>query len=258
MQSAVLSSPQRPKIMSRWLVNASPNPAAPVRLFCFSYAGGGASTYARWSADLPTDVDVWAVQLPGREGRFRDPVETRMPVIVEALVDAVGDLGDKPFAFFGHSLGGLIAFELARALGQRGLRGPRHLIVSGKQAPGSRPRRGPIYHLPDDRLIEELQRYNGTPKAILENSELMPLLLPMLRADVTLFDCYQYQASDPVGCPITAFGGDDDRFVAIEDLDDWHKQTSAEFRKVIFQGDHFFIHSRRAEVLDEVARVLES
>jgi len=226
---------------SPWFVSTCSRPEANVRLFCFPFAGGGSSVFSTWKGQLD-NVDIKAVQLPGRESRFRDTPISDFNVLMPLLIEAIEGYLDKPFVFFGHSLGGLIAFELARHLRDRSLALPEHLIISGKQALGVTPRRKPICNLPDEEFIIELEKYAGTPKEILASKELMQLLLPMLRADVTLFDLYKKRdPQPPLSCPITVLGADDDPFVATEDLPGWKSQTSSDFDLRILSGDHFLL-----------------
>ncbi|HTE42470.1 MAG TPA: alpha/beta fold hydrolase [Steroidobacteraceae bacterium] len=238
-----------------------PNPDATVRLFCFAYAGGGASMYARWHRFLPAYAEVVSLQLPGRENTFRASVLTDMETVVAECVRVVLNRSNLPFAFFGHSLGGLLGFEIARALQRRRAALPETLYVSGVRAPFLPPRRKPICELSDAEFVAEIRKYNGTPESVLQNRELLPLVLPALRADTTVFDRYRYRRDDRLSCPIVAFGGNNDPFVNMEELTGWEAETSADFRYRVFEGDHFFIHPHERELQQEVssglARVLE-
>lgn len=243
-------------LSSPWLVTPRPNPSARARLFCFAYAGGGASIFSTWPQALPPSVEVVAVQLPGRENRFLEPALSDLPAVVRHVADAVGSQLDRPYMLFGHSLGGLIAYELVRTL-QTQLRAlPLGVLISGKRAPQLPARLRALSRLPDDELIRELENYKGTPASVLENRELMELILPRLRADATLFDDYCYEDRGLLPCPITAFGGTDDAHVSVEELLGWSELTD-EFGHRLFDGDHFFIHSHRDEVLGAVADVVE-
>src|SRR5262245_53644991 len=159
----------------RWFPSLRPGSDADVRLFCFPYAGGGASVYRGWAGCLPGSVDVCPVQLPGREARFREPPFARIGPLVEALAASIRPWLDRPFAFFGHSMGALIAFELSRRLQhEHGLQ-PVRLFVSGCAAPQVQTEREAIHALPADQFRQELRRLNGTPAAVLEDDELMEL-----------------------------------------------------------------------------------
>jgi medium-chain acyl-[acyl-carrier-protein] hydrolase len=241
-----------------WLPFARPDPTARLRLFCLPFAGGGATVFRSWSQGLPPTVQVCAVQPPGRETRFREPAFTRMPPLVAALADALGPHLGRPFALFGHSLGALVSFELARELRRRGLRSPEGLIVSGHGAPHVPPRRRPIHALPDDEFRAELRHLNGTPAAVLENEELMRVLTPTLRADLAVAETYAPAPGPPLDCPMLALGGAQDTFTPLPDVDAWREHTRAAFDLRVLPGDHFFLLSHRPALLQLLSHHLES
>ena len=196
---------------SSWVKSPKPNPAARLRLFCFPHAGGGALTYRMWPEALPADVEVCAVQLPGRDGRIEDPAIDNLDALVDALVPELLPLLDRPFALFGHSMGAMISFEVARRLRARQLAVPQRMFVSGRRAPQLPPedeRR--TFDLPKDEFVEELGRLNGTPREVLEHPELLELLLPILRADFSVCQTYVYAPGEPLDVPITVLGGLED------------------------------------------------
>ena len=242
---------------NRWWVVRRPNPSADLRLICFSYAGGGASAYANWHSSLPANVEVVALQLPGRETRFREPLLADLAVVVDKIEFAIAPLMDRPCVFFGHSLGGLIAYEVAKRLRDRERDLPKRLIVSGKRAPQYPPRRMAISLLPDADFVREIANYDGTPDDLLGNAEFIELILPRLRADARLFDDYVYSPCEILPCPITAFGGDSDVHVNRPELLGWAELTSA-FDWRVFNGGHFFIKSGEAIVLRELAQILSA
>jgi medium-chain acyl-[acyl-carrier-protein] hydrolase len=238
----------------RWFPFIRPRPGAEVRLFCFPYAGGGASVFRDWAGRLPGHVETCPVQLPGRETRFREPAFTRVAPLVETLAKSLRPKLDQPFAFFGHSLGALVAFELSRRLQRdHGLQ-PTRLFVSGCGAPQTRASQTAIHALPLAEFREELQRLNGTPAAILDNDELMELLLPTLRADFSLCETYTYIDGPPLTCPITVLGGLSDDTVSRQDLDAWCEQTTGPFRLLLLPGDHFFLNSARPLLIHALAQ----
>ena len=232
-----------------WFICPKPNAKAKLRLFCFHYAGGGAASFRDWSDNLPSSVEVHFVELPGRGFRLAQTAFTSLTPLVEAIADALHPFLDKPFTFFGHSMGGLICFELARLLRKKYSLNPIHLFVSAHRAPQLPDPDPPIYNLPDSEFLEELRDLEGTPQEVLENAELMQLLLPTLRADFTVVDTYTYTAEPPLDCPITAFGGLQDREVNYEELEAWRSQTIAGFSLHMLRGNHFFIHSAQSELL---------
>ena len=232
-----------------WTIYARSNQQARLRLFCFPYAGGSASIYRTWSEELPPEVAIYPIQLPGRETRLMEPPFTQMPATVEALGEALRPHLTMPFAFFGHSMGALIGFELARYLREKQQRGPVHLFVSGRRAPQVPAPDPPIYHLPEDEFLEEVRRYNGTPNGLMENAELMKVVLPALRADFTSIETYEYTPGEPLACSISAFGGLHDSRVSHESILAWREQASGNFTVRMLPGDHFFLHSDRASLL---------
>jgi medium-chain acyl-[acyl-carrier-protein] hydrolase len=242
--------------VDRWVTSARPRPRAEIRLFCFPYAGGGASVFRSWADGLPDWVEICPVQLPGRESRFREPAFTRLGPLVEALAGALQSRLDRPFAFFGHSLGALVAFELARRLGGDGAPQPAYLFISGCPAPQVFSRQTRVHALPDAELREELRGLNGTPAAVLANNELMELLLPTLRADFSLCETYTFVPGPRLTCPVSAWGGLSDETVHLRDLNAWRGQTTGPFHLRMLPGDHFFIQHSRPLLLEMVARDL--
>jgi len=240
-----------------WLHCCRPAPAARLRLYAFPYAGGGAAVYFSWAAFLAPEIELWAVRLPGRETRLREPGLTSFAAVLAALEQEVAPRLRPPCAFFGHSLGALIAFEFTRRLQARSGGGPLGLIVSGSRAPAESEERDRIGDLPDDRFVVELRdRYNGIPPAVLQHPELLQLVLPLLRADVRLFEDYRYSPGPKVRCPLVAFGGAADPLVSTEQVQAWQALATAGFRSQIFPGDHFFTQSAAAAVTSAVKQTL--
>lgn len=244
------------RAQSPWLPYAQANPSATLRLFCFPYAGGSALIYRSWAKHLPPGVEVCPVQLPGRGNRMRERPFTKLNELVPALADGLRPCLDKPFALFGHSMGALIGLELARELRRRGGPAPEHLFVSGRTAPQLGKLDENLYDLPEPELIEELRRLNGTPPEVLAHPELMELMLPILRADFSICDTYEYADEPPLSCPVTAFGGLGDTGVPRPTLEAWAAQTVASFSVRMLPGDHFFIHENEAALLALLAREL--
>jgi surfactin synthase thioesterase subunit len=240
----------------RWLAYRGVNPRARLRMFCFPYAGGGASIYRGWAASLPADLEVCPVQLPGRESRLRDEAFTRSEAMVPELADALRPYMDLPFVFFGHSMGALIAFELSRELRRRGQALPLHLFVSGRRPPHLPPREEPIHALPEPEFLDKLRELNGTPEEVLRHEELMRLLIPLLRADFSVNETYAYSEEEPFDFGISAFGGLGDEEVTREDVEAWRQQTQGRFRMRMLPGDHFFVHGSNDLILEAVSRDL--
>lgn len=248
-----------PTELGPWWIRTARRAAPRIRLLCFPYAGGGAGVFGGWSALLPDSIEIWSLQLPGRETRLREPPVRSMQEIVAQLTTLPVELNDLPFAFFGYSLGALIAFETARALRRAGAAMPRHFFVAASIAPQAEHANEPLIHrLPDERFFEGLRRYQGIPEALLANAEFMSLLLPMLRADFEVLETYRHVAEPPLNVPMSAYGGLDDPEIGPEEIVAWNEQTSAGFTIQFFPGDHFFLRTAAKPLLAAVARELES
>jgi medium-chain acyl-[acyl-carrier-protein] hydrolase len=259
-----------PPVAERWLVCFKPQigkggdagvPRAPwqarARLFCFPYAGGGASGYRGWADALPAGIEVGAIQLPGREDRIRQEPFTDLNRLLDALVEALQPHLDRPFAFFGHSMGSLIAFELTRRLRRLGGPLPVHLFVSGRPAPQLPLPEQQLHTLPDADLRKALVELGGTSAQVLAHDELMSLLMPMIRADLTLCETYVYQPEEPLPCPLTIFGGLLDQRTQQQELEAWREQTRGRFHLQVFPGNHFFLNPFQREVCQQIAQDLD-
>ena len=238
-----------------WFAYYKPSPKARLRLFCFPYAGGGASIYHRWNS--PEALELCLVQLPGHETRVTEQPLTHMDELSARLVESLRPYLDIPFAFFGHSLGAIVSYEVAQRLLTELHLQPRHLLVSARRAPQIPLRRGISHQLPNEAFMRRLRQLKGTREEVLENTELMELMLPALRADFELDETYQRRASYlPLDCPVTAFGGMEDDEVPQEDLEAWREVTLNCFRLKMFPGDHFFIHSQSESLLASITEAL--
>lgn len=236
-----------------WLRSLPRNAEVRLRLFCFPYAGGGASIFRTWSATLPPEIGVYPVQLPGRENRIAEPAFTSIAALVAALVPVIAPYLDRPVAFFGHSMGSLISFELARALRRAGLPAPQQLFVSGHNAPQIPRTRPPLCHLAEPEFLAGVLGLGGTAAEVLQHPELRPLLLPLLRADFTAAETYTYTAEAPLAIPITVFGGRHDPYTTPQHLAAWQDQTHAACRVYVLPGDHFFLRPAQQELVQIIA-----
>lgn len=241
-----------------WVVTPNPNPSAKFGLFCFPYAGGGPSIFQSWLYQLPMYVELHAVQPPGRGSRLMEPAYTEIEPLIETLAGVLEGYLDRAFAFFGHSMGALIAFELARYLRQQHQVMPAHLFLSACGAPHIPNPKAVIHTLPEAEFRAELRRLNGTPPEVLEHPELMQLLSPNIRADFMLCERYQYLPESPLDCPITVFGGLQDTEVSRERLERWSEQTRCSFMLRMFPGDHFFVNKSGPSLLSMISQALAS
>ena len=241
---------------AKWFKAPTPKSRSRVRLFCFPYAGGSAAIFRGWAEALPPEIEVCPAMLPGRGSRMRESPSTRLSATVEQLARAITPYLDRPFAFFGHSMGAFIGFELARSLRRQAGVEPAHLFVSGSRAP-QLPDPHPLAHdLPDPQFIEYLRGLSGTPEEILGHPELMELMMPLLRADFEAVSTYVCADDAPLGCPVSAYGGLRDLTTRREDLEPWGGQTTGRFVLRMFDGDHFFIHHAAPLLLATLGREL--
>lgn len=243
-----------------WVRRYAPRPDCAARLVCFHHAGAGAAAYRPWALALPADIELCAVQLPGRGERMREkPIEDPHE-IVEQVVRAVGPLLDRPYAIFGHSMGALLAALTASELCSLGAPRPKHLFVSGRRplhVADTMPR---LSGLDDRAFIAALgDRYGALPAEVLAEPELLALLLPTLRADIRAIESFE-PPSRPAALPvaITAMGGDVDTATPVELLDDWKSWSSVRFERRVFGGGHFYIEPRRSEVIATVSATFRS
>ena len=234
-----------------------PNPLAAVRLFCFPYAGGGASVFVRCLARMTPSVEVCPVQPPGRENRLSEPCLTSVADVAKAAAEALQPYFDKDFAVFGHSLGALFGYELLQTLQQTGGPSARHLIVSAHRAPHIPLPHPATWQLPDLEFKGWLEDLKGTPKEVLEDRELQALMLPLIRADFRLDETYS-PASDhhALDCPITAIGGTRDKEVPKSHLREWREWTNKRFDLKMIEGNHFFIHTNSSTLAALIAGAL--
>lgn len=224
-------------------------PAMQHRLFCFPHAGAGSSYFTQWPSALPQEIEVVAVQLPGREDRFREQPATRLQPLVRDVMLALGPYLQGSFSFFGHSAGALLVYELAQALHERRRCMPVHLFVSGQSAPDLPPIQPPIHALPEDTFRAAVRALGGLTDEIWGNEDLLSLLLPALRADFTLWETYVYQARPALSSSIIALGGRSDERAPAGTLEAWRKHTNSDFHVVLFEGDHFYINGPNRDLL---------
>lgn len=260
---------------SDWVRCPRPLPHATARLFCFPYAGGEASLFRTWPGLLPDDVrekvEICPIQLPGRGHRHREqPLFSSVSALIDVLVPEHLETSplfpylDKPFAIFGVSLGGLLAYELAQALSQRHQRDAYALLIAccrAPELPGPYALQG-AESLGDLDFIEQIKSYGGTPNVILEDEQLMQRLLPKLRADALLQATYCYRPDLSLDAPICVIGGTEDTFVSLLELIAWQTHTRSAFRAHLCSGDHFFLRDAplpvRAQLLEYCARTLRT
>jgi medium-chain acyl-[acyl-carrier-protein] hydrolase len=231
----------------------STHSAAGLMLFCIPHAGGGASVYRNWASDLAPDVIVKRPQLPGREGRFGEPALTTLDSALADLLRSVNPDMPGPYAVFGHSMGALLAFELAHRLRDNTGREPVHFFVSACRAPHFPPMAAPCSDLPQKEFVEVInQRYGGIPDAILADDAMMSALLPAIRADFRILEHYRAADRPPLNCPISAFGGWNDTATPLSTIEAWRHYTTGSFNLTMFDDGQFYLQSKKSFLIDKV------
>lgn len=239
-----------------WIFASRPNPHARLRLFCFPHAGGGASFFRPWMGALPAGMEVCPVQLPGRENRLKEQPFQEFAPLISTLAEGIDPYLTVPYAFFGHSMGALVSFGLARHLRRHNAALPIHLFLSAYRAPQIRNTEPPLHQLPEPEFVRKVLSMNGTKREVLENEELRQFLLPILRADFAVCETFDYTLEEPLACPITVFGGLQDSRVTPHHLAAWKEQTGSRFTQRMLPGDHFFLQTMRTPLLQLIAQEL--
>jgi surfactin synthase thioesterase subunit len=238
----------------RWVVDdgRAEDCGSPSRVFCFAHAGGGPSFYRPWGAFLRPEIAVRRVLLPGRESRLEEPPFRHIADLVDPLCSALEPQLNRPYALFGHSMGAVIAYEVARRLSARGTAGPRCLIVSGRKAPGLPANRPLLSALPDDEFVRAVARLGGMPPEVLNEPDLVATVLPALRADYELAETYEPLPGGLLDCPVIGYLGTCDPEVEYTQMLDWQRATTGEFTMRAFRGGHFYLRGARPDVLHAV------
>lgn len=248
------------KVNTGWFIGSDQQTNAPLQLICFPHAGGAASAYHSWRKQLT--VDLLAVQLPGREGRMKEPHIFDFKQAIQELADAYETdeairRDGRPVVFFGHSMGAILAYEVTHELARRKAELPMLLLVSGRAPPSHQPKEALLHPLPDEAFIDELDwRFGGVPAVLRDEPDLMALFLPILRADLTMLECHSAPTLGAVPVPIYAFGGRQDTRAPRHWLEDWAAHTS-DFQGVQqFDGAHFYLHDANSGFLNGLAETL--
>jgi medium-chain acyl-[acyl-carrier-protein] hydrolase len=233
-----------------------PQPGAEVQLLCLPYAGGGTWIFKGWARKLPSWLELWVAELAGRDSLARQPPSTRLDDYVAALSRALARADERPVVLFGHSMGALLAFELARALRRLRAVFPLTLCLSGHRAAHLPSPHRPIHLLPQASFIAELSALQGTPDAVLADVDLTDYFVSLLRADFATCETYRYMPEPPLDCGIIALGAVDDPTTSVEELGAWRVLTRGRFRMRLFRGGHFFVNTSQDGVVTALAEEL--
>lgn len=233
-----------------WIRRYHPAPDAATRLVCFPYAGGSATFYHPVSRALSPEFDVAAVQYPGRQERYTEPLIDDIEKLADLIVPELAQWADRPLAFFGHSMGASLAYEVALRLEARGTQ-LLGLFVSARRAP-SRWRDERVHQSGDEGLLAELRSLSGTDPAVLGDKEVLRMVLPALRSDYRAAETYRPEPGPRVGCPVVVLVGDDDPKVTEDEARAWSEHTTGDVRFRSFAGGHFYLNSHMPEVLGEI------
>ncbi len=241
-----------------WFFCPVPRPQASMRLVCLPFGGAGASAFRDWYRAFPESIELHAVQLPGRESRMREPRITSVRDVARGIADAIGTFLTPPYALLGYSMGALLAFEVARELRHRDAPMPLALFVCAMRAPHLSPVYPPMAEMPREQLVETVDHYFQPVETIWHLPELMDIFLPILRDDFLMIDRYEYTPESPLGCPVHAFAGADDRATPLRDVEAWSDHTAGEFTMQVFPGGHFFMHSETEALQGEIRNRLNA
>ena len=239
----------------RWFTRFSKPAPGQLRLFCFPYAGGDAQVFRNWAAELGRGIDVIGVTYPGRGKRFGEALTHDMSTLVDAMVLAIRPLLDRPFAFYGHSNGALVAYELAKQVSDRLMRRPEFMCLGAKRSP-SLPPETPLHRLPDDAFLEIVKSYGGTPEAVLQAPELLDLYLPILKADFALSETYRPRNPGRLPVPCHLIAGTHDTVTRPVDVWAWRPLFSGPVTEHRIPGGHFFLHSHQRDVTQLIDQML--
>ena len=234
-------------VAGTWIRRYAAAPDAARRLVCFPHAGGAASYYRPVALAIDASVEVLAVQYPGRQDRRRERTVDDIERLADLVVDELVPWCDRPFGLFGHSMGAMVAYEVARRLESRGVE-PAVLFASGRRAP-SRHRESAVHLLDDAGVKVELLRLSGTGTALLDDEDMLAMILPALRGDYRAVESYRHRPGPPLSCPVCVLVGEDDTEVTAEEAADWRYHTDGGFDLRVFPGGYFYLDQHAQTVL---------
>ena len=241
-----------------WLVKFRHNSKARMRVFYFPYAGGSASAFSGMETNFPGDVDVFAIQAPGREQRFHEQPISSLDLYVSQVIKSISPYLSIPFLFVGYSNGSLIAYEVARRLQCLYGVAPVHLTLAARRAPNLPPLRPAMSGMNYDDMLSELRRYSRVPEEFLQDEKIMSIFIPMLKADFALCDVTSFATTPRLKLDATIFWGKQDEDTSEEGIQAWQDLIDGELNIVQFQGGHFFCYDEEEKFSAELARVVRN
>jgi medium-chain acyl-[acyl-carrier-protein] hydrolase len=238
--------------ISKWFLTQNPRPDAQFRLFCFPYAGGSAAAYAAWGKLIPPNVELVAIQPPGRANRMNEKLLTSVEQMADQISQVIAPLLDRPYVIYGHSLGAAVSFEFLHKLHERRLPPPIRYFCGARRAAHNAPRIPPIHDYPLEQFKSELRDSYGTSEMILNNPELMEIFAPILRTDFAAAYAYRRRPLVKLECEVSAFCGAADDKVLFEDMVGWQEHFTKAVDFKVFEGGHMFLDENREAVIDAV------
>ena len=227
---------------NKWFYVPKPNPKAKARLFCFHYAGGTAEMYHKWAEEIPEEIELCSIQLPGRSKRINETPYKDIETLIDELHNAIKPYLDVPFAYFGHSMGAMILFDYTQYLFKRNLTLPFYLLIAARKAPNIQSFHPHLHNLTDDEMIGFVRGLDIRPDAFFDNQDLLKKSIPMIKSDFEIVEKWKFDTDTvPLSIPIWVFGGESDEYVSKNELESWKNFTKVDFKAQHFVGDHFFI-----------------
>lgn len=227
-----------------------------IKLLCFPYAGGTSAIYAKWKRHISKEIELCPIELAGRGKRYEAPLYNSLDEVIEDVYNVIKNDIDNDYAFFGHSMGCLIAYELAHKIQKLGKDSPSHIFFSGKRAPHTQRVSNDIYLLPDEEFKNEILSLGGTPKEILEHKELYELFIPILRADFKVNDTYEYvEPESKLDCNITVLNGKEDK-ITLNEIIGWKQHTSKDCKIYMMDGGHFYLNDKYEDIIKIINHTL--
>jgi surfactin synthase thioesterase subunit len=247
-----------PSRADRWIRRFAPAPDAPTTLVCFPHAGGSASFYAPLARTLAPDLDVLTLNYPGRQARRAEPVVDDIAQLADRIAEVLPPfISDRTYAFFGHSMGAVVAFEVACRLEHAQGTSPAMLWASARRAP-SIPDGTSVHLLDDDSLVAVMKRLSGTPATLFDEEELIRWALPAVRGDYRAIETYRCVPGATVSCPISVLVGDGDPITSVEQAAAWQRHTAGEFALCVLPGGHFYLADHGELVVARIRAQLSS